>query len=203
MKKSTTMKKSISMMLVLTLLFISLPCNTAFASAFRNGQFVVGDDSLDNMVLVSSEIVTVQDDKGNDINIVVEEYMEVPKDNVIRPFGLDQEHPIGYKKTWSFKITNEQLQLVGYTVSAPISDAAKKSLANLIAKVIGETIASAIKPAVGWVAWLLTGAGIANAVYGNKGFTVSISGVYTETYLHKEGYYLYGWNLSLPSIATY
>ena len=196
------MKQKLSMFLILALLITSLPLNNVFASSNHNENIIISEEVSDDMILVNTDTITVQDDEGNKINIIVEEYEET-KNVGISPRGMYKEYPIGTKKTWVFKVTNEQLGITGIATGVPLSKAAKKKLASIVAKAIGEKIASATVPVLGWTSWLLKSSGIVNAAVGNKGFKLSISGVYTETYYNAGGYYVYAWNLKKPSVSTY
>lgn len=201
------MKKKFSLLLAVMLLLTSLPLNTVLASSNLSTNITIGTDSLKGMVLVDTDIVTIQDDEGNDINVIVEEYGEVTKksknkNSDISPMGLYPEYEVGTKRTWVFTITNEELGATGI-LNAPLSASAKKKLTDAIVKLIGNKIGSAIVPALGWTVWVATSAGIVNAALGKTGFKASISGVYTKQYYNSGGYYVYAWSLNKPSVSSY
>ncbi len=202
------MKKKLSILLILALLLTSLPLNSAVASSNSGNDIVIGTNDLDNMILVDTDTITIQDDEGNDLDVTVEEYEEVStgseKENGdISPYSYVPEYKIGAKKTWVFKITNAQLGIAGIGLGAPLSSTAKKKLTNAIVKLIGQKIGSAVVPVVGWVSWVASSAGIINAARGKTGFRASINGVYSKHHVNSGGYYLYLWKLSKPSVGTY
>lgn len=196
------LSKNLSIVLVLALLLTCLPIDNALASTVSDEKITIGREITDDMILTNTDTITVQDDEGNNIDVIVEEYSKTKNDG-ISLYGMYQEYPLGTKKTWTFKVSNEQLELVGVAKGTPLKEATKKKLASIIAKAIGEKITSAIVPILGWTAWILTASGLINASVGNNGFIATISGTYTKTYYHSGGYYVYGWSLNKPSIGTY
>ena len=53
------------------------------------------------------------------------------------------------------------------------------------------------------MSWALGAAAFANAVSGKAGISVTVGLKYTRTYLHKEGYYVYGWSPTSLSVRKY
>ena len=47
------------------------------------------------------------------------------------------------------------------------------------------------------------GAVFANAVSGKSGISITVGLKYTRTYLHKDGYYVYGWSPTSLSVRRY
>lgn len=202
------MKSKLSVLLVLALLLTALPLSSVLASSDLEGSVMTSNDSLNGMVLVDTDTITIQDNEGNNFDVVVEEYEKLTKKPAkavgdISPLSLYKEHPIGTKKTWVFKISNAQLGVAGIATGVPLSSAAKKKLTDAIVKLIGQKIPSAAVPLLGWTSWVATSAGIVNAAVGNNGFKASISGVYTSTYYNSGGYYVYNWKLNKPQVGTY
>lgn len=199
------MKKKLSMLLITIMLFTFLPVKNVLASAQNpDNNIKIGDIESDNMILIDTDVITIQDDEGNNFDIIVEEYAEQNTDeSKITTRALTPEYKVGTKRTWRFKISNAALGLGGVVAGAPLSSTAKRKLNKAIVKTIGNKIGSAIVPITGWTLWVGAAIGAANTVVGNNGFRVSISGVYTKKYHHSGGYYMYGWKLNKPLITTY
>ncbi len=61
-KEESYMKKKLSILLILALLLTSLPLNSAVASSNSGNDIVIGTNDLDNMILVDTDTITIQDD---------------------------------------------------------------------------------------------------------------------------------------------
>ncbi|MDU2565128.1 MAG: hypothetical protein E7C89_00855 [Anaerococcus sp.] len=188
-------RKFSTLLLVVALLITCSPVNNALAVSKVDKNVTVRSN-------ITTDTITVKDDEGNNVDVIVEEHL-ISEKNGISTDSIYKEYPIGTKKTWTFKVSNEQLGIANLAAGAPLNKAAKEKLASLFAKAIGEKIGSAIVPVVGWTAWIISAIGAVNAGVGNNGFMLTVDGVYTKTYINSGGYYMYGWSLKNPSLSTY
>ncbi|GAU78416.1 hypothetical protein [Fusibacter sp. 3D3] len=187
------MRKKISLLLMVALLVVSMPINNSFAAS--------EDISDGNMILTSTEIITIEDDNGTSFDVEIKQYVEMS--SVISTRSFEAKYPVGTRSTWSFRITNLQLGIPSFVGASPISAAVIKKLAAAIAQVLGEKVGSSFVPLVGWTSWIITGAALANQIYGNEGFQVIITGVYERRYFNQGGYYTYDWALDFPTVTPY
>lgn len=190
------MKKLLSMILILTII---LSVSTDYSMA---------ESLTANMVLINSEVITVNDDQGNSVEIEVKEYREFEEkiynyNNELSVKSITPEYPIGTQRVWTFKISNAALGIPGVVQGAPLSSVAKKKLADLLVKAVGQKIGGALVPGISWAMWGATAIAGINQALGNNGFEITVEGEYKATYIHSQGHYMYGWSLSLQSIEGY
>lgn len=72
-----------------------------------------------------------------------------------------------------------------------------------MAKAIAKKLGSSFIPGLKFVSWALGVAVFANAVSGKSGISITVGLKYTRTYLHKDGYYVYGWSPTSLSVRRY
>lgn len=202
--------KNISLMLAMVILLTF--AGGVFATGTNNHMVLVNQDVDDDMVLVNSEVFIVEDEEGNEHEVILEEY--VHKDDLeeykskkdskgIRLDSLIPEYEVGTRKTYVFRISNEALALGGTSVGVPLSSATKDKIVKILAKKLGEKIGKSILPGIAIAGWLASMIGGINAVLGNDGFEISITVEYSSTFIHSQGYYVYGWDLVDFDLSTY
>lgn len=182
-------KRFISFLLVMSMFLTSIPINKALAMDINN-----------DMVLVNTEVFMVEDEQGNEFEIILEEYEEESK---VQLRGMFKEYPIGTRKSYVFKISNAALGIPTIIEGAPISAAVKKKIENILVDKLGQKIGASLIPGLKIASWVALAIGGINEVAGNDGFEFTIDATYSEYYSHKEGYFLYGWDLDGFSVSTY
>lgn len=182
-------KKFLSFILVMSIFLTSIPTNKVLAMDISN-----------DMVLVNTEVFTVEDEQGNEFEIILEEYEE---DSNIQSRSFVKEHPIGTKKSYVFKISNAALGIPSIIEGAPISEAIKKKMADILTDKLGEKIGASLIPGLKIASWMALAVGGINEVAGNDGFAFTVDSIYSEYFSQREGYYLYGWDLVKLSVKTY
>jgi hypothetical protein len=182
-------KKFISFMLVMSIFLTSIPFNKVLATDINN-----------DMVLVNTEVFMVEDDQGNEFEVILEEYEE---EYGVQSRGMIKEYPIGTRRSYVFKISNTALEIPTFAQGAPISAAAKKKAMSILTTKLGEKLGSSIIPGLNVASWVALGVGLMNDLVGNNGFEFSIGAIYSEDYYNKDGYYVYGWDLDDFSVRTY
>ena len=183
------MKKLISILLSVVVMFtLSVP---AFATEpiQANQQAEIPD----GFVLFDSETSFVDDGTGNLIEVTVNEYRRL-----IAPLA-----EVGEERIYTFDISNTSLGVVSVVVGTPLTKTVKQKIATIVAQKLGEKIGASFIPGLNVASWIISAIGTANAVFGNNGFRITVSVVYTEYFEHKEGIYLHGWDLSDFDISTY
>lgn len=174
------------------------------------------DDTLSELNSIETEIMYIEDDSGNYHEIFIEEYTSYPvisdeldiamydnNQGLTQPSGMFKEYPIGTTKSWNFSISNDALGISGTLAGTPLTSSIKNKLTNIITQKLGSKIGASIIPGIniaGWVASLIGGV---NSLVGNNGFHVTVKAVYTSSYYHSGGYYVYGWSMTSLNVSTY
>lgn len=147
----------------------------------------------EGFVLFDSETSLVDDGTGNLVEVTVEEYR-----SLVVPFST-----VGEKRYYTFNISNNALGIASITAGAPLTKAVRQKIANIVAQKLGEKIGANFIPGLNVVSWILGTIGTINACFGNNGFRITVSVVYTEIFENKEGVYHRGWDLSDLTLSTY
>lgn len=206
------MRKSISAFLICSLVMGSIVLafpKDSYASEFYNEQNY-------RQEIVSSEVVTVIDeDTGVEYEVLIEEYFEVPvnapysletvtiaeNENVAR--GLFPEYPVGTRRGWNFTITNSELNNFSIVAGTPIPAGVKSAIANIVSQRLASFIGGSVLPGINIAGWVASVIATINGYCGNNGFYVNVEGVYSSTYIHSGGYYMYGWSLDSLSMGAF
>jgi hypothetical protein len=146
-------------------------------------------------VLMNSDPVEIEID-GEKVKIPAREYKYVDP-NGTEPTGMYPEYEVGEKKLLQFALTNQQMGLPStiagtVTLTKAIKKNATKLLEELITKKMGANFIPGLAIAstlLGIIAWV-------NAEAGYDGFIFSVHTEYSSIFLHKEGYYVYGWDIT-------
>lgn len=200
-------KKGLSILLVFVI--VSSMGITAFAAtpvAISENSVILNSGATnerEGMVLIGTEVSVVDDGEGHEIEMTIKEYgepgdvsiLEQSQSDVKLRSGYKPDYEVGHRKKFEFSISNEALGFPSLAVGTPLTSKMKKALAKAVAKKLSEKLAEQFIPGVNAVSWVLAAISYANAKAGNDGFKVTFYCIYAETYLHKEGYYLYGWDI--------
>jgi len=113
----------------------------------------------------------------------------------------------GDRKITSFKISNEQLGVIGWTGDGGVRLASTKKAKALLEKKlraqVAKMIGSKVIPGIGWASWAAAGIGYLNAAAGNKGFKFTLTLKYTEFFFHQQGHYVRGWDITSIKVVPY
>lgn len=178
-------------------------------TAFAASPVSSGNDIPNGFVLIDEETTLVDDGEGNMVEVTIEEYGKPGSESSLnreqneRQRGYIKEYEVGTEKYFVFKISNNAIGFPSLAVGTPLTSAMKKAIANIVKEKLGEKLASQFIPGLNIVSWVLAAIAFGNSVAGNNGFKVSVDCVYRETYLHKEGYYMYGWDITDCSFGVY
>lgn len=116
------------------------------------------------------------------------------------------EYEEGETKTYTIKISNSQLALgaSGEAVAGKVvSKSVKKKISDIVVKVLGEKIGSKFIPGLSIVSSVAAVIGALNFACGNDGFIITVDLEYSSVYMHKEGVYMYGWDIMNVDVETY
>lgn len=190
------MKKIISLALTFSII-LSMSINSFAYSDSPKSVDVSGM----TLYSVSEEVIYVEDGEGNTVALLLEECTYVPN-NGIALYSYVAEYPVGTIKTYSVKITNEQLG-VPWTVKAIVSDKGKDALSNLAGKAVGEALAGKLMSGLNLVARIAAIVAVINIVFGNEGFNVTVTMKYDEYVSQREGYSIFGWEFNGVTVVPY
>ena len=201
-KKNYTMKgefymKKFTKLVATTLAFVMFATTVLPTHVFASGISPAVQPISSN-----TSIVYIEDDNGNIIPIEITETIYGYDNEGISPNALTPEVDVGTTRTYSVKISNELMGLPSVAGGA-ITYAAKKAAVKATSKAIAAKLATGFAPGINFVSWALGAAAWANAVTGKAGIKITVKLKYTSTYIHKEGYYLYGWSPTSLSISRY
>lgn len=205
------LKKSISILLCFVIVFASVSCcfaaSTNIDNSTANTCFSKDLPPLESFS--NTEIIFVDDGEGQLIPIEITEYTAYNVGNTFvdtADASLLEYSPstkVGTKKTISVKVSNNALGAPSVASGVLLSEKAKDQLAKIVGKAVSEKIGANFVPGLNFVVWALATTAFANAIFGNQGFNISVSLVYTSNYIEKEGYYIYGWEPRSLTIKTY
>lgn len=160
----------------------------------------VNPDPLSGKTLVSEERVPVQDENGNTFYVVISEYVDTEDVNV-ETRGMTPEYEVGTKKTFTVKIDNADLGNISNGVT--ISNVLLHTIAEIAATEIAKKVATAWIPGLNAATVILAFIQAGAVIAGVNGVRVIVDLEYSSVFFHKEGYYLYGWDITGASIDTY
>ena len=199
------MKKLVSLMMVMVILLSFGAGAFADAVSSKNNGIKRGD-----MVVTYEEEIYVDDGEGNQVKVTIieniySEYNDVSinnKNGGVSVMGMYAEYPVGTRRSYTIKISNEVMGLPSI-VSGGISFAAKKKAAQVAAEAIATKLGSKFIPGLNVVSYILGAAAWANAVTGKAGIEITVDLIYSETYFYRDGYYVYGWDIENIDIGRY
>lgn len=162
----------------------------------------------DFRIKISEESVYVDDAEGNQVEIIVTEYIrEIDSfqgGNYAGIKSINPEYPVGEPRRYHFQIRNSVLGSPGvFTAGATLTAAMKKEVAKKIKEIVAKKLGAGFIPGVNIVSAILTIVSWINDEVGNEGFDVNICLKYSSVFIHKEGHYVYGWNITDATIGTY
>lgn len=185
------------------MLSLVMSCTVVLPSAVYAGE--LGSENLvisSEKTKVNTDVVYVDDEERNIVSVEITETIYYNGNSGIVPMAFPPKAKVGERRTYTVKISNEAMgvpSLVGGTLSL----AAKRKAVKILAKAIAKKLGSSFIPGLNFVSWTLGAAAFANAVSGKSGISVTVGLKYTRTYLHKEGYYVYGWSPTSLSVRRY
>lgn len=191
-------QKNIALMLSMVMFCTVVLPSAVYASEFGSENFTINKERTK----VNTDVVYVDDEDGNIVSVEITETIYDAVTSGIVPLDFSPTAKVGERRTYTVKISNEAMgvpSLAGGTLSL----AAKKKAANILAKAVAKKLGSSFIPGLNFVSWALGAAAFANAVSGKSGISITVGLEYTRTYLHKEGYYLYGWSPNSLSVRRY
>lgn len=178
-------------------------CTVVLPSAvYANGADSENLAISNEKTMTNTDTVYVDDGEGNIVPVEITETIYYRADTDIVPMDFSPTAKVGERRTYTVRISNEAMgapSLVGGMLSLVAKRKAAEILANAIAKKLG----SSFLPGLNFVSWVLGVAAFANAVSGKSGISITMGLKYTSTYLHKDGYYVYGWSPTSLSVSRY
>lgn len=148
------------------------------------------EDNYKTEIKEYTEDITLDDGSIVDVDIVEE--TQIPIQTGIAPRSFSPKVKVGTRKTFKVRISNASLGFPN-VLKGGISHAKKKKFIKAASKAIAKKLGASFLPGVNFATWLLSAVGAANALSGSKGFEIGSKMEYRKTYLHKEGFYMYGW----------
>lgn len=209
------LKKGLSILLVFVI-FSSMGM-TAFAAtpvAISENSVILNSGATnerEGMVLIGTEVSVVDDGEGHEIEMTIKEYgepgdvslLEQSQSDVKLMSGYIPDYEVGHRRSFEFTISNDAIGFPSLAAGTPLTSKMKKAIAKAIAKKMSEKVAAQFIPGVNVASWVLAAIAYGNSKAGNDGFEVVIDCIYAETYLHKEGYYMYGWDIEDCTFGVY
>lgn len=178
-------KKIISLCLIFIMAFAIFPTSVVCASELKPNAPTY---TLDTKTY--TEKVILED--GTPIDVEVTEETQTPIQTAIVPFGYSPKVKVGTVKTFKVRISNASLGLPNF-MKEGITKTQKKKFIKAASKAIIKKMGANFLPGINFATWLLAAVGIVNGSVNNQGFEIGCKMKYSKTYLHKEGFYLYGW----------
>ena len=194
------MKKILALLLATTMGLTNLVPAFAATSLDEFYSSTTSNEPHSEKVLVEHEVETITDDEGNIYEIEMNWYRNI-KDVDAR--GIFPEHEVGYVDTFEFKVTNNQLGVVGLVGGTPVSDKVKDKIAELVAKKLSAKIGASLLPGINIASWIIGGIATINSIYGNTGFIATVECEYSSVFIHSQGHDMYGWDLKKIYLGTY
>lgn len=173
-------KRKISLLLALVLGTTPILTNTNQAKTYAKEMNKEVDKKYKKIVSIEQ----------NEKTYNVEVFSDTP---FIQSRSFSPEYPVGTIKNLSFRLSREMLGLGPETANISIKLLSKK-LTPLISKVIPGLEYLAIASFVGYAAMVATG---------TNGIEVNIRLRYDEHYYHKDGYYVYLWEIDDLNFEKY
>ena len=162
----------------------------------------IDDKAISERVVTNTDVIYVDDGYGN---IVPVEVTETIFYNDISQGALKSMSPtakVGETRSYTVNISNEAMGIPSVAGGA-LTYAAKKKAVKILKNAIVKKLGSNFLPGVNFISWALSAAALANALTGKNGISITVGLKYTSTYLHKEGYYVYGWSPTSLSVKRY
>nr|WP_298571812.1 hypothetical protein [uncultured Mogibacterium sp.] len=191
-------QKRIAVMLSMVMLCTVFLPSAVYASELGSESLTINNKRTN----VNTDVVYVDDEEGNIVPVEITETIYYNGNSGIVPMDFSPKAKVGERRTYTVKISNEAMG-VPSLVGGTLSFAAKKKAVKVLAKAIAKKLGSSFIPGLNFVSWALGVAAFANAVSGKAGISVTVGLKYTRTYLHKEGYYVYGWSPTSLSVRRY
>lgn len=192
-------KKIVSVLLVFAM---TLGMSTSALAAVEQKRSEAAYQEYQSNATTTEEVVYVDDGAGNIIPVtVIETTYPALSNGDVSVLGLSPEYPVGSTKTYTVKVSNAMLQAPASGVV--LTQAMKSTAAEIAANAIAAKLGSKFIPGLNLAVAILGFIGAVNAACGNSGIKVTVNLKYKETYLHKEGYYLYGWDAVSAYLGTY
>ena len=205
------MKKKMMSLALAVVMCLSL-CVPAFAATTQpaNSALCVEANIPEGMVLLATDVSIVDDGEGHRGEVTIHEYGKPGSTSVleqgqngIKPRSMYPEYEVGYEKYFTFQISNEAIGLPSFVAGTPLTSAMKSAISKIVKEKLGEKLAASFIPGLNIASWVLAAIALTNGLCGNKGFQVVVDCVYSETYLHGQGYSLYGWDIKECSFGVY
>lgn len=199
------MKKIVSILLTFSLIISS--------TAFIMPQTAFAANENENVEyqkeLVSTDIdYFIDEETGNKYKLITEEYLETPiseneyTEGNATTRSLFPEYNIGSRKSWTFRVSNDELGGIG-DLGSTLSDRGKELLKQKMTQKVIASIGSSLLTGVNVASWIAIGLSTWNGYIGNNGFQAIVLGVYSSTYINGGGYYMYGWAIDEVRFSTY
>lgn len=184
--------RNISLALIGILLCVTFLPGLAYAS---------DDIDMNEEVITNTEMVYV-DVEGKTIPVEITETIHCGKNIGVMPLEFIPTAKVGETRTYTVKVSNEAMGLPSVAGGA-IGYAAKLKAAKVVSEAIAKKIGASFIPGLNLVSWIMGATAWANAVTGKAGIVIKVTMKYTERFIHKEGYYEYGWSPKSLSISRY
>ena len=179
--------------MLIVAVMLSVSCSMAYVYADSD---IIEQDTV-------YEIVYIEDDDGNLLPVeVIEETELLSTDIGGISINANPEQPVGSSKTYTIKVSNEAMGLPSLAGQA-LSFAARTKAAKAVSKVLTKKLGANFIPGLNVVTFIAACAAMVNARCGNNGISVTVSLKYIKKYMHKEGHYVYGWDIKSVKVKPY
>ena len=191
--------KAIALSISIAILGVALltPCTYAFSADVSKGE-----NSISKKAITSTDVFYVDDGEGNMVPVEITEtiYYTDLNQGVLK--SMSPTAKVGETRSYTVKISNTAMGIPSVAGGA-LTYAAKKKAVKILKNAIVKKLGSNFLPGVNFVSWALSAAALANALTGKNGIAITVGLKYKRTYLHKEGYYVYGWSPTSLSVKRY
>lgn len=193
-------KRLLSLVLSASILGSLVHSNTTYANSNNSSSSVGSKKNV--QTFTNRDTVYVEED-GETIAVQVIEEIQVENPSKgYRPMDFSPKHRVGETRNYSFKISNSDLGLPSFSISV-LSSAARTKAAKIVAKAIAKRLGASFLPGINIVSTILSGIAWVNDRTGKNGIELKVSLKYTERYYRRDGYYIYGWNITKVSLGRY
>lgn len=191
--------KTIALSVSVAIIGVALltPCTYAFSADVSEDE-----KTISKRVFTNTDVVYVDDGEGTTVPVEITETIYYNNSNQGMLKSMSPTAKVGETRSYTVKISNEAMGIPSVAGGA-LTLAAKKKAVKILKNAIVKKLGSNFLPGVNFISWALSAAALANALTGKNGIAITVGLKYKRTYIHKEGYYVYGWSPTSLSVKRY